>query len=355
MLLCLTASHRDTDFTTLGHLSALSGSEVASGVSGVPGVRGAVVLSTCNRFELYLELEEHHRDTATEGVRQALTERLGDSVLHELSQADAAEHLFAVTSGLESVVIGEGEIAGQVRRALTEAQKHQRTSPELERLFQKAIQTQRAVKSRTGLGAARPSLVRLGLDLASYHVPDWASVPVLLIGTGRYATTSLAALRDRGVTQVEVWSPSGRGADFAARHQVTLVSHGGLAAATARARVILTCTTSERTVIDAEVLRAGRPDGVASVARSEDAACPVGTDASPVTVLIDLGLPRNINPDVASVSGIALLDLEAIKLHAPLEHLAASEDAREVVREAAAAFAQAGLEGQLASADDLAA
>ena len=131
-----------------------------------------------------------------------------------------AGHLFAVASGLESVVVGEGEIAGQVRRSLERARAEGTTTPELERLFQRASQTSRRVKNETGIGGEGRSLVRLALDLAESRITDWAATRVLLVGTGRFAGASLAALRDRGVADVRVYSPSGRGTRFAANHGI---------------------------------------------------------------------------------------------------------------------------------------
>ena len=88
-----------------------------------------------------------------------------------------AGHLFSVASGLESVVVGEGEIAGQVRRSLERARTEGTTTPELERLFQRASQTSRRVKNETGIGSEGRSLVRLALDLAESRITDWAADP----------------------------------------------------------------------------------------------------------------------------------------------------------------------------------
>src|SRR5690606_23739787 len=125
------------------------------------------------------------------------------------------------SSGLKSVVIGEDEIAGQVRRALDQSRASGVVSSSLERLFQAAARTSKAVKSTTAVGRADRSLVRLGLDLAASRIPDWSATRVRVIGTGQYAAMTIAALRDRGVTEVEVYSPSGRAAAFATRLSLT--------------------------------------------------------------------------------------------------------------------------------------
>ena len=371
MLICLSANHKNSSFDVLEKLSV--GADAAAGgmLTGHDALSGAVVVATCNRFEAYLDLDEPFGVSPLPAVYAAIdavsastgvsADLLRDT-LDLVHGNGVAEHLFAVTSGLESVVVGEGEIAGQVRRSLEEARAAGTTSPELERLFQRASQTSRGVKNRTGIGAAGRSLVRLALELAESRVTDWAHTRVLLVGTGRYAGASLAALRDLGVTDVRVYSPSGRAAKFATAHDIGAVvtDADALATETALADLILTCTTVEHHVIDAGILTAGRalvaakhaaevpplvagPDAVRS--------CPVGTEPDAARQLvIDLGLPRNVDPDVSDVPGVELLDLETIRIHAPLEQLNATSEARKLVGRAAKKFSAVAEEQSLAPA-----
>ncbi len=147
--------------------------------------------------------------------------------LQVLQGERAARHLFGVAAGLESVVVGEPEIAGQVRRALNAAEADGTASPTLQRVFSDALATRRTVRDpHRHLGSARPSLIRLALDLAAHRITDWTTTRVLLVGTGRYATSCLEALRDRGVNDMTVWSPSGRGDDFALRHGLVALVKG---------------------------------------------------------------------------------------------------------------------------------
>jgi glutamyl-tRNA reductase len=311
---------------------------------------GAVVVATCNRFEVYLDLAEPFGVSPMPAIRSAIdvvssATGVAEEALRDTLQLvhgnGVAEHLFAVASGLESVVVGEGEIAGQVRRSLERARRAGTTSPQLERLFQRASQTSRGVKNHTGIGSAGRSIVRLALDLAESRIADWAETRVLLVGTGRYAGASLAALRDRGVTDVLVYSPSGRAPKFAASHGIQAVAEPAFAAETARADIIVTCTVTEGHVITAEVLTAGRaltPDTAAT------------TSPSRRQLIIDLGLPRNVDPDVQRVSDVDLLDLETVRLHAPLEELNATSEARELVGRAARKFTAVTEEHSLAPA-----
>lgn len=320
MLLCLTANHRNASLDILERLSVGAPSATRALVDDGLFVTGAVVLATCNRFEAYLDIDEPltgGEAVAVESVVEAMAEA-SDIPVENLrasvtvhSGADAAAHLFAVTSGLESVVVGEDEISGQVRRALDAARAEGTTSGELERLFQKATHTSRGIRNRTSLRGTHRSLVRFALELASSRVADWAVARVVVVGTGRYAARTVEAVRARGAADIQVFSPSGRAAAFAAKHGLAPVAD--FADAAADADVVITCTADA--VVHADAFTAGRR-----------------------VLVIDLGLPRNVDPAVGRVAGVELLDLETIRLHAPLEEFSAHADARTIVGDAAAEF-----------------
>jgi glutamyl-tRNA reductase len=315
VLLCLTANHRNASFDLLEKLSFGSPDAARTLVATSPAVSGAVVLSTCNRFEAYLEVDD--AVAATDDTVQIMTAASGveadalRSVVTVLSDDDVIRHLFAVSSGLESVVVGEDEISGQVRRSLERARAAGTTSSGLERLFQHATRTSRGVKANTAIGGAGRSLVRLALELASSRVADWSQTRVLIVGTGQYAATTVAALRDRGVTSASVFSPSGRAAAFAVKqglHAETVLTD-----AIADADIVITCTST------LAIGTANIPD-------------------SSRRLLIDLGLPRNVDAAVAHLDGVELLDLETISLHAPIEEVTATADARALIGAEAANF-----------------
>ncbi len=317
MLLCLSANHRNASFELLERLS-VDPPGAAKALFAEAPVSGVVVLATCNRFEAYLDVAgdidtaeaEELVDTvgratgvATDELRASLAVHRGDAV---------AVHLFAVASGLESVVVGEEEVSGQVARALAAARGDGTTSGDLERLFQQATRTSRGVKTRTAVTGSGRSLVRLALDLAAGRVADWSSATVLVVGTGRYAATTVAALRDRGVRDVRVLSPTGRGATFATRRGLRLETD--LRPAVGAADLVVTASTG--LVLRREDVPAGR-----------------------ALLVVDLGMPRNVDPAVAHVEGVEVLDLETIRVHAPLEESGAPDEARAIVGSAAAQFA----------------
>ena len=336
MLLCLTANHRNASFEILEKLSIGAPQAAELLVSDGDFVSGAIVLATCNRFEAYLEIDGPLTAATAVAVESSVrvigaSSGIDSASLREtvtvLSGDAVAQHLFAVSSGLESVIVGEDEISGQVRRALEQARAARTTSPGLERLFQKAASTSREVKNQTAIGGAGRSLVRLGLELASSRIADWSRTRVLIVGTGQYAATTVAALRDRGVENITVFSPSGRAARFALR--LGLTASVDLIAALAAADVVITCTASAAPVVTAAHLS------------------PVASASTQRRIVIDLGLPRNVHSDVATVLGTELLDLETISLHAPLEELTATTDARALVVNAATEFAASIAEQQL--------
>ncbi|MBT2502298.1 glutamyl-tRNA reductase [Curtobacterium sp. ISL-83] len=325
MLICLTASHRNASFDLLERLSIGAPAAASRLVTESGVLDGAVVLATCNRFEAYLDIAGDDRDSAVAATVQAVaaaSDLAADQVVESvqvLGGKDVVQHLFAVSSGLESVVVGETEISGQVRRSLEDARSKGTTTSDLERLFQEAAHTSRGVKTRTRIGAAGRSLVRLGLELASSRITDWAGARVLLIGTGSYAATTIAALRDRGATTIQVFSPSGRAAWFATKHD--LVAAHDLDQAIRTSDVVITCTSTELPVVTASHLADG--------ARR---------------IVIDLGMPRNVDPAAADVDGVELLDLETIGIHAPLAELNAESEARAMVDDAVSRFRAQALE-----------
>jgi glutamyl-tRNA reductase len=323
VLVCFTANHHVSSFDILEALAARESGATGAILRDAAGVDGAVVLSTCNRFEAYVDVPAAVPiDRVAASVVETLSNSTGVPVaalqnsISTLEDEDVAPHLFGVSSGLKSVVIGEDEIAGQVRRALDSARASGTASPGLERLFQAASRTSKTVKAKTAVGRADRSLVRLGLELASSRIADWAETSVLLIGTGQYAATTVAALRDRGAREIVVYSPSGRAVPFAGRLSLTATTD--LESAAADADLVITCTSREQPVITSAQLTPGRR-----------------------RLIIDLGLPRNVDAGVAAVAGIELLDLETIRLHAPLEELSATEDARAVVDDAVTSFSSA--------------
>src|SRR5690606_26201513 len=157
---------------------------------------------------------------------------------------------------------------------------------------------QRKVKNVTALGRAGRSLVRLALELADSRIADWSAERVLLVGTGAYAAVTLATLRERGAVDISVHSPSGRAGMFAATPGIRTVPSEDYARAASRSCLLITCTPSS------EPVRA--PDPLPGPLGIGTAGCPIGAHSR---LVVDLGMPRNVDPAIAEIEGVALLDL----------------------------------------------
>lgn len=319
----LVASHRNRDLALLEQLSvgahALGGAVVDAGSP----VRGAVVLPTCNRFEVYLETDDAVAGRAaviaelerTTGLER---ERI-EAALVTYEGDDAVQHLLSVSTGLESMVVGEREISGQVRRALIDAQAHDHLTPLLDRLFQSALRTARVVASSTGLGTSGQSVVSVAFDLAEKTV-TLAGARAVVIGTGALAQSAVSSMLARGVEIQGVFSPSGRAAHFAARHSLQPLDDAGLQAALREADLVLACSGSENTVLTARMVAAART-GV----------------HTPLTI-VDLALHTDVDADVAQLAGVHIVDLTDVGTHAPQESPHAIDAARAIVAHAVARF-----------------
>ncbi|WP_158600603.1 glutamyl-tRNA reductase [Tessaracoccus antarcticus] len=246
-------------------------------------VDGVVVLATCNRVEVLLDAP-----TLTTAHARLRLSRVGAAPMAwDVREGDEAlTHLFRVAAGLESMVVGEREIAGQLRRALNDAQDNGHASPSVTLCVEEALRTSRRIARETSLHAAGRSVVSEGLDMLGPL--DWASQRVLVVGTGSFAGAVVSAVRSRGARNLRVHSSSGRGPRFAESHQMVCVDD--LPRALHDADVIVTCRGTGGHTITADML-----------------ACP-----RPVAV-IDLSLSRDVAPEVAALPHVTAVDLALIQ------------------------------------------
>ncbi|WP_405472343.1 glutamyl-tRNA reductase [Paenarthrobacter ilicis] len=328
VLFSLVATHADIDLETVAQLSNGSSSLASSALEDSPVVTGAVVLATCNRYEVYGETAN---PDDVEAARSALVSRISDlSGLNEqlVSRSlatntgpDVTRHLFAVSAGLDSAVVGEREIAGQVRRALINAQQEGTASSGLVRLFQAASKTAKDVGAQTALGSRGLSIVSVALDLATDLAEDhdWTSKKVVVFGTGAYAGATMSLLRERGCTDISVYSSSGRAEAFVATRGGTALDADTLPAAVAAADVMIGCSGSDNRVEAAELARVRENSGKPLIA-------------------IDLALTHDFDPAVGELEGVELLTLESVRLAAPQEQAESLSQASAIVTGAASSF-----------------
>ncbi|MDO5535322.1 MAG: glutamyl-tRNA reductase [Propionibacteriaceae bacterium] len=289
-------------------------------VAGTEAVRGAVVLATCNRVEVYVDADAP-TEAVAHGVRQAIDEALDAPATVPVTVRDdtaALQHLFDVGAGLDSMVVGEREIAGQLRRALREAHRDGIATGLLTETIEQALRTSRKVSHLTRLAATGRSVVSVGLDLLRR---DWDTTRVLLLGTGAYAGAVVADLKVRGCGAIAVHSSSGRAEAFAASHPGVEPAAAHLADAVAGADVVITCRGL------------GKPILSASVVAEVMAARAAGPGEARPLALVDLAVARDIDPAAAGVPGVVLLDLPTIQRHVPDASRREISHARDLVDE----------------------
>jgi len=325
-LVFLGTDFHDSPLTDL-ELFDTQSSRVLSALSAENSVvDGVVILSTCNRFEVYLD-SSSPRDGVNYAIATIARETGAESAdirakLTTLAGSEVAHHLFSVSSGLESMIVGEEEISGQVKRALIASHNRGYSSKALNHLFQHASSVTKSVSTATGLGSTGRSVITAALDLAQQQVGDLPGKAVLLIGTGAYSRVVTAAIRRRGVEQIFVYSRSGRAERFSSTHATTPVSHAELRYVMSRVDLVVSASGSPGVTVDEELARA--------VARQR----PERSDL----VFIDVSLSRDVASGIAEIPGLSVIDLESIKTHAPQEYVKSLDAARAIVNVAAEDF-----------------
>lgn len=310
-------SHHLVPLETLALLTQHSAA-ITGAVDDTPGISGRILLATCNRFEIYFDAQTFHG--ALEGVLSAVRGALPAEHAAVVDGFEiyvgegAVQHLLEVASGLDSMVIGEDEVIGQVREALAKADG--KATASLHRLFHAALATGKAVSTETDLGAAGRSIAAVGLRLIEQRHFALAGRRALVIGTGSYARVVTAALQRLGCTDISVYSTSGRAAQFAASHPVRPVPSIGLAEAIAGAEVVISCSggeTAQRPIISAYDFASAR------------------AESSTLLPVLDLSLNGDIDPTAIHHPGVDLIDLEEVGAHAPTEQTATILAARDLV------------------------
>jgi glutamyl-tRNA reductase len=263
-----------------------------------PEIHEAVALSTCNRTELYLVASGN-----ADGARAATAglARIGGLRRAELAGAlrllrgeRAARHLFRVAAGLDSMVLGEAEIQGQVRRAYERALALGTGGPVVNRLFQDALRAGKRVRTETGISRRRASVASVAVELARRELGDLEGRRALVIGAGKHGALTARALVDAGVRTVFVASRAHERAEHLAhRFGGTAVDFQALAAELRRCDVVLTCTSCPLRVLT----------------RHELAAAAAGRRL----VVVDTAVPRDVEPAARSLPGVSLFDLDDIQ------------------------------------------
>jgi glutamyl-tRNA reductase len=288
-------------------------------------VTEAAVISTCNRVEIYVEAERFHG--AVEEVSKLLAEHAEldrEQLVHHVYvhyDDSAVAHLFAVASGLDSMILGESQILGQVRDALHSAQAEATVGPALNALFQQALRIGKRGHAETGIDRLAPSTVTAGLDTAGDVAAD-PTTRFLVAGAGAMASLAVHTLIDRGVTADRIAVANRtvqRALELVAAFDVRAVDWADLDVELGQTDVVISCTGAAGVVFDRSRLRAAA--------------------AGRELTIIDLALPRDVDPEAASLDGVTVIDLAVLGEHSESAELAADvEQVREIVEEEVRTF-----------------
>lgn len=322
-LLVVGTNHRHAPVAVRDRLAARDhGRELLEDLMLHDAVAEAVGLSTCNRCELYLV------GTDIEAMRTVAVERLSAYSRQSVEQLDpllyahygvgAAEHLFAVAGGLDSLVPGEAQILSQIRDAYAAASEGGSTGPVSNRLFRAAIEAGKRIRHETAIGAGGASVASVAAELARERMGGLDQATVLVIGAGKLAELAVANLASRGAGRILVANRSPeRAAALAERFGGQAVPMSELSSAVAAADVVVSSTASSEPVLLAADIPAGR------------------------RVLIDLAIPFDIEPAAGQLDGVTLLhvdDLEDVVRRTIARREGESGQARAIVAEQAGEF-----------------
>lgn len=306
-LLVLGLSHKTAPVAVRERLSATERQteQILTQLVARDAVHEAAMLSTCNRTEIYLVVSDPVQAESDVLGLVAANSRIRPTELASLvytpRNCDAARHLYRVASGLDSMVLGEYEVQGQVKRAYDTALRLGTTGPLLNRLFKAALRTGKRVRTETRIAERRTSVSSVAVDLAAETVGDLQDSNAMIIGAGETAELTAQAFATQGVRTLFV---SNRHADRARSLAERFGGHVGrlddLPEQLESADIVVSSTGSPHPVLG--------PDALGDVMAARRA----GGNPRPL-VLIDIAVPRDIDAECATIDGVTLLDIDDLQ------------------------------------------
>jgi glutamyl-tRNA reductase len=302
-ILALGVSHRTAPLELRERLALPEGraAGVLSELRATDPVREAAALSTCNRTELYLVVADPvAAESEALGIlaRQAEiqpTELAGH--LYSLRSSDAAQHLFRVTAGLDSMILGEAEIQGQVKRAYELALVEGSTGPVLNRLFRGALAAGKRARSETAVSEKGVSISSVAVKLAQRTLGDLAQRRVLVIGAGETAELTARALVARGAQTVFIANRRyDRAIGLAQRFGGQAVRFDELPEQLGQADIVVSATMSPHHIVE--------PDELREVMASRE--------GRPL-LIVDIAVPRDVDPTCRDIIGVSLHDVDDVQ------------------------------------------
>ncbi|MBI4340864.1 MAG: glutamyl-tRNA reductase [Candidatus Omnitrophica bacterium] len=288
------------------------------------GLEEAAVLSTCNRVEIYGRASQ--LDGSVARLQQFFSRHGGveesrlSPALYSCAQPQSVRHLFAVASGLESMVLGEAEIQQQVKLAYEHARLYGATGKVFNALFQRALNAAKAVRTHTGIGRGAVSVGTVAVELAGKIFDPLSRAVVVLVGAGKIGELTLRRLADRGVRDVRVVNRSlERAVDVASIYAARPVAYEQLGEQLLEADIVLTSTGAPGFILTRQQVEA------AMRARHHRPLC-----------LVDVGVPRNVEPSAGALENVYRFDiddLQGVVAHAHQERQQAVAQSRRIIDE----------------------
>lgn len=312
-LFVIGASHHLAPLEVRERLALVSHEGLRSDLAAVPGLREFAVLNTCNRVEFYgvgADAEAAGAVQAAYCARQRFSASEFERFRYRLTGRDAALHLFKVASGLDSQLLGENEIFGQVKEAYAAAQASGSTGAVLNRVFQKAFQAAKHVRTSTGISAGKVSVANVAVDLAINIFGSLAGARVLVLGTGEIGEGTARAFRSRGAADLAVAGRrTERAAEVASGLGANIVPFDERDARLADYDIVVCSTAAPGTVLSAS--------GIAAAMRRRP--------ARPL-LLIDMAVPRDIEASAADPQNVFLYNLDDLAAIAEQNRSAREEE-----------------------------
>jgi glutamyl-tRNA reductase len=302
-LLAIGVSHKTAPVEIRERLALTDGraQEFVRDLRGAADVQEAVAISTCNRTELYLVVVDPVEAESTAltmlsrhaGIRPTALA----PAIYAHRNCDAARHLYRVAAGLESMIVGENEIQGQVKRAYEAALSKETTGPLTNRLFKAAIETGKRVRTETSIGERQLTLPAVAVALARELLGQLAGREVVILGTGETSELTARALADSGVRAVFVATRRrDRAIGLARRYGGTSVNFDELPQTLQRADMVVAATSSPHVLLEAAALE--------EVMRRR---------SHQPMLLIDLAVPRDIDAASLGIAGVSLYDIDDLQ------------------------------------------
>lgn len=299
-LFVLGMSHRTAPLEVREKL-AVGSEKLADTLHELPaklGLQECVLISTCNRVEIYGATD--HLDESVASAKSFLQAHIGteqiDPFLYESEGRDAVKHAFRVASSLDSMVLGEAQILGQVKTSYAAAEQAGTMGSLLGRCFNKAFAVAKRVRTETGLAAGTVSVSSIACELALKIFGDLQGRRVLLVGAGKMSESAARYLRKRGGTLVVLNRSVERAQELAQLYEGEARSFDELANELTLADVVFVSTASPRFVITPELMQ--------SVMRPR---------RHRMILLVDISVPRNVDPRVGNMDNVFLYDVDDLQ------------------------------------------